>query len=190
MKKWLGRLATILLVCLILLTVFFTVTSLVAGGTPKVFGYELMTVLSGSMEPGIKIGSVIAVKSVTDPEGYEEGDVVTYRAADDPNTFITHRVQQVLQEGSGLAYVTKGDNNDTIDIAPVSADQVVGEYANITIPYLGYVLNVAKSKLGIVLMLIVPGVYLLITQLVSVWRIMSEPDDKPTATAKETKELS
>lgn len=189
-KKWTGRLMTIVLVLLILLTLFFTATSLISGGSTKVFGYQLMTVLSGSMEPGIKTGSVIAVKPVTDAEGYEEGDVVTYRSADDPNTFITHRIQSVLQEGSGVAYVTKGDNNDTEDIAPVPADHVVGEYAHVTVPYLGYVLNFAKSKVGIVLMMIVPGVYLLIAQLVSVWKILSEPDDETALTAKETKELS
>lgn len=31
-------------------------------GEPQVFGYQLKTVLSGSMEPEIKTGSIIAVK--------------------------------------------------------------------------------------------------------------------------------
>lgn len=189
-KKWISRLTTIVLVLLILLTVFFTLSSLMSSGTPRVFGYQLMTVLSGSMEPGIKTGSVIAIQPITDAERFEAGDVITYQSANDPNTFVTHRIIQVEQDGSDVAYVTQGDNNEVPDVAPVPVANVVGEYTGFTIPYLGYVTTFAKSKLGIVLMMIVPGVYLMISQFINVWRIITESDNQPRDPSTEIKESS
>ncbi len=40
----------------------------------------------------------------------------------------------------------KGDNNNGPDLEPVLADNVIGKYADITVPYAGYALNYANSK--------------------------------------------
>ncbi|CJD24824.1 Signal peptidase I W [Streptococcus pneumoniae] len=58
-------------------------------------------------------------------------------------------------------YETKGDNNNGPDLEPVLAENVVGKYADITVPYVGYLLNYANSKAGAALLLIIPGVFLL-----------------------------
>ena len=41
---------------------FVVISSKASGGEPQVFGYQLKTVLSGSMEPAFNTGSIIAVK--------------------------------------------------------------------------------------------------------------------------------
>ena len=38
-------------------------------------------------------------------------------------------------------YETKGDNNNGPDLEPVLAENVIGKYADITVPYAGYALN-------------------------------------------------
>ena len=43
-------------------------------------------------------------------------------------------------------YETKGDNNNGPDLEPVLAENVIGKYADITVPYAGYALNYANSK--------------------------------------------
>jgi signal peptidase len=98
-------------VAILLLVLFVVISTKVSGGEPNLFGYELKMVLSGSMEPAIKTGSVIAVKPVTDPNVFQAGDVITYRSVDDPTILITHRVVEAINDSSGVKYVTKGDNN-------------------------------------------------------------------------------
>lgn len=45
---------------------------------PKLMGYEIYNVVSGSMEPEIPIGSAIYVKAAA-PEDVQEGDVIAFR---------------------------------------------------------------------------------------------------------------
>ena len=47
----------------------------------------------------------------------------------------------------------------TVDLEPVLAENVIGKYADITVPYAGYALNYANSKAGAALLLIIPGVF-------------------------------
>ena len=59
---------------------------------------------------------------------------------------ITHRIIGVKDTNGKVMYETKGDNNNGPDLEPVLAENVVGKYADITVPYVGYLLNYANSK--------------------------------------------
>ncbi len=61
---------------------------------------------------------------------------------------ITHRIIGVKDTNGKVMYETKGDNNNGPDLEPVLAENVVGKYADITVPYVGYLLNYANSKSG------------------------------------------
>lgn len=173
-RKWISNIISVLILVILLLVLFFVVSSKITGGRPKVFGYELMTVLSGSMEPEIKTGSVIAVKPLSDPYKCKVGDVVTYKSLDDPDMLITHRITKVEKSGSSVQYTTKGDSNKTEDPKPVPASHIIGIYADFTIPGLGYVSSFIKSKTGIVCVLIIPGALLILWQMISVFRLISK----------------
>jgi signal peptidase I len=162
--------------------VFLVVSSKLSGGSPKVFGYELMTVLSGSMEPGIHTGSLIAVKPVDDPTKFKKGDIITFKGSDDPNKLITHRIIEVQKVDSTVQYITKGDNNDAKDPSPVTPSHVVGEYDGFTIPYVGYAIEFMKSKTGAVVLMIIPGVLLILYSVFSVWREISRLETKKSDT--------
>jgi signal peptidase len=82
---------------------------------------------------------------------------------------------------SEVHYITKGDNNDANDPSPIPARNVVGLYADFTIPYLGYFLTFAKSKTGIAILLIIPGVYLIVSQMLSLWRAIRESEKSSKA---------
>ena len=58
--------------------VFIVISSKTSEGAPQILGYQLKTVLSGSMEPGIKTGSIIAVKAGGDMTRFQENDVITF----------------------------------------------------------------------------------------------------------------
>ncbi|WP_449536946.1 signal peptidase I SipW [Ferdinandcohnia sp. Marseille-Q9671] len=187
LKKWINNVVSVLLIAVILLMVFFLVSSKISGGTPKVFGKELLTVLSGSMEPAIQTGSIIAITPTEDSTIYKEGDVITYRSLDDPNVLITHRIMEVQEVDSSIQYITKGDNNDAKDTSPIPSSNVVGEYTDFTIPFVGYILDFVKSKIGTVLVIIVPGILLIGYAAFSVWRAIASMEDSEPESTEQTK---
>ena len=177
-KKWINNIISAVIVAMLLLVIFFVFSSKINSDKPKIFGYELMIVLSGSMEPNIKTGSIIAVKPISTPDKCEVGDVVTYQSLDDPNTLITHRIISIENSGNSIQYITKGDNNNSEDPKPIPSSKVVGTYANFTVPGLGYMFNFIKSKNGLICVLIIPGALLIISQLISMWRTIMKMEEK------------
>lgn len=173
--KVISNIVTSLLFVMLICAVFAVIVSRASGGEANLFGYQFKTVLSGSMEPIVQTGSVIAIKQIKDKPRFEKGDVVTYKAKDD--ILITHRIVKV--KGDGKSYITKGDNNNAPDPDPVLADNIVGEYTGYTVPYLGYAMNFAASKEGNALLLILPGLLLIGYAIFTIWRGLqqvSEPD--------------
>lgn len=177
-KKWTGWISSVIVYGILICMVFMVVSTKISGGTPKVFGYEIMTVLSGSMEPGIKTGSIIAVKPVSDKNKFKKGDVITFKAADNPNVMITHRIIDVQKADSTVQYITKGDNNDSKDPSPVTAGNVVAEYKGFTIPFVGKLMAFIQSKTGAIYLLIVPGVLMVLWSVFSIWRAISKIETK------------
>lgn len=173
-KKIISHSITFILTIVLIAMLFIVISSKASGGEPQFFGYQLKTVLSGSMEPGIQTGSIIAVKLAGDTENFEKGDVITFRK--DETTLVTHRITDVAKSGDQVLYRTKGDNNKTEDMDPVLSQNVVAKYTGITVPYLGYFMDFAKSKNGSLLFLVLPGVLLLGYSAISIWKALSQLD--------------
>lgn len=110
----------------------------------RLIGLDLYVVLSGSMEPVYKTGSVIYVKDADTAE-LAEGDVITYQL--DGDTVATHRIIGVTEEDGETAYRTKGDANEIEDGPSVKASQVIGTPV-FTIPYLGYFVTYLQTASG------------------------------------------
>ncbi|MBY7142658.1 signal peptidase I [Virgibacillus sp. NKC19-3] len=170
--KVISNLVTTVLFIVLLLTLFLVVSTKASGGEPNFFGYQLKTVLSGSMEPTIQTGSIIPIKEVDDPTSFQTGDVITYQTEED--ILVTHRITEVNEGGN--QYITKGDANDAADMEPVNAMNIVGAYTGISIPYIGYVMDFANSSEGAALLLVIPGVFLIIYAGVTIWRAFRQLD--------------
>ncbi|MGD6966615.1 signal peptidase I SipW [Rossellomorea vietnamensis] len=173
LKEWGSNLVTGVLFIVLIFMVFVVVSSKASGGEPQVFGYQLKTVLSGSMEPGIQTGSIIAVKPGGDMERFVEGDVITYKQEE--NVLVTHRVMEVIKSGDQVMYRTKGDNNKTEDLEPVLSQNIVAEYSGFTIPYIGYFMDFTNSKNGAFLF-IIPGILLMLFSGLTIWKAISQLD--------------
>ncbi|WP_273130087.1 signal peptidase I SipW [Bacillus weihaiensis] len=171
MKKLASNMVTGVLFFALILMVFVVVTSKASGGEPQIFGYQLKTVLSGSMEPGIKTGSIIAVKPGGDMSRFSEGDVITFKQEE--NVLVTHRITETIKNGNQVMYRTKGDNNDSEDMEPVLSENVVAEYNGFTIPYVGYFMDFTNSKNGAFLF-IIPGILLAIYSAFTIWSAISQ----------------
>lgn len=187
--RWINHFITFLLFALLILIAFLVISTRSSGGEPSLFGYQLKIVLSGSMEPEIQTGSVIAVKPVEDKTSFKADDIITF--VDSRSQIVTHRIIDVVGSGENTQYVTKGDNNEHPDAEPVLAENVIAEYTGFTIPYLGYFIEFAKSQKGAVILFIVPGILLLIYAAFQIWSVMKmiEPNSQKISENKDNSSI-
>lgn len=134
--------------CNVLITTIICVFVFVAGAllAPRLFGYQVFGVLSGSMEPTFPVGSVVYVKTMI-PDNVQAGDAITFRIIDLDSVVATHRVVDINYEER--TFTTKGDANQVVDSEPVSFEHFIGR-ADFKIPYLGYIAMYIQTKVGIV----------------------------------------
>jgi len=129
-----------------ILVVIVIILALLLAGV-RLIGFQVFTVLSGSMEPVYHTGSLIYVKEV-DYRDLGEGDVITFMLNED--TVATHRIVGVVpdeNDPSVVRYRTKGDANDAEDGSLVHYKNVIGSPV-FTIPKLGYVANYIQNPPG------------------------------------------
>ncbi|RXS99702.1 signal peptidase I [Ammoniphilus sp. CFH 90114] len=181
--KFLSKLTTFLLVVSLIIATILAIASKASGNTPKFFGHSMMLVLSGSMEPTIKTGSAIFVEDIEDPTTLKKGDVITFMSPVLKDTIFTHRILGVKGSGKFTEYITKGDNNPAKDPLAVPNTSVLGKYSGITIPYLGHVMSLLQSKKGLGLMLIIPGLLIILVEVISMWRFFSKWERQKKVTA-------
>src|SRR4029079_13669986 len=103
---------------------------------PRVFGIELRTVVSGSMEPAIDKGALVVASPVSASD-LRVGDVIMFRAPDGSGRVITHRVAGLNDDGATRTIQTRGDANNENDPWTVAPADLLGRVRG-DIPYAGY----------------------------------------------------
>ncbi len=127
------KLARISEILILVIMVSLCVLVLFAGSgkMPYIFGYRVLQVLSGSMQPTISDETCIVIKK-TDEDEIEIGDIITF-VSESPDIYgylNTHRVHDIVSdaESGETLFITKGDAYDEPDDYPVSYDQIEGRY--------------------------------------------------------------
>ena len=143
---------------------------------PSVTGADYSYIVqSGSMEPAIPTGSIVFVKDVP-AENIQEGDVITYaESRGAPST--THRVIQKFDEGAGIRFQTKGDANEDPDPEPVYRDEIVGVVI-FSVPYLGYLVAFASTRVGWVAFVVIPVVALIASELWELYQALEPVEEE------------
>lgn len=118
---------------------------------------KFMVVQSGSMEPEIKMGSIVMVKPVDE---YKIGDVISFGEVTRTKAPTTHRVYDIKVVEGEPYYITKGDANNAPDQREVSKREIIGKVL-FSISYLGYAVDFAKKPLGFALIILVPAVVII-----------------------------
>lgn len=127
---------------------------------PKIGDYSLLVVEGTSMYPHIKDGDLIAIDRKRE-NNYEENDVVSFIL--DDGTIITHKIIKIENDGEKSRYYTKGINNNYQDNDYIEFSQIIGKYNGFRIPYLGYIIGFANTRIGYLLLVIIPlGIVLVI----------------------------
>lgn len=99
-----------------------------------VFPIEPLVIASNSMAPKIKKGDIVIIQD-KDVNKIEKGEVIRYKM---DGYYVVHRVVMIRQDSNGkLEFITKGDNNESIDLFAVKEKQVAG-VVKYDIPYAGY----------------------------------------------------
>jgi len=157
-KTILNAIYTLFLIALFSLAILFILSRF---KTP--LNLMAFNVMSGSMEPDIKIGSIVFVRPADE---YKTQDVITFRSRETVKTTFTHRITRIEKDPdiNKLLYYTKGDANPQEDIAPVDAGLVLGKVF-LVLPLLGYPLAFAQTQLGFILLIVIPSTLIIYSEL-------------------------
>ena len=141
----------------------------------RLFGFQIYTVLSGSMEPKYPVGSLVYVRKI-EPEKLEVGDDISFLVSD--KTVVTHRIVEILPDEDDpdiLRFRTQGIANNVTD-APVHENNVIGKVA-FHIPLLGFLSHFVQGP-GRYITVFGASLLILITFLPDILRAFKQLSDE------------
>jgi signal peptidase I len=154
---------------------------LAVGVGPASGRYRTVTVLTGSMSPGMPPGS-LAVLVPVDPATVRVGDVITFEAPVADRPVVTHRVIEVVEGGDRPALRTQGDANDAPDpwTAQFSSGPIWKRVA--VVPTIGRAIQTLRSPLVHRVTVQAVPILLLVVLLVGIWSRDDHDEDRPVMT--------
>ena len=166
MKKVISVLANLVMSGLILV-LLAVVLGTFFSARPAPLGLRVFVVQSGSMEPNLKVGSVVVTKPF---ESYVPGEVITFLSEPEatisnPGMIITHRITSMDEVNDKFFYHTRGDANQGDDQDQVGFDQVLGRVV-FSLPYLGFAIGFARTRLGFVSLIAVPALVIIFQEII------------------------
>ena len=157
---------------------------------PVYFSGKVAVVLSESMKPTMPMGSM-AVALPIEPEAIRVDDIITFVPPWDPDVTVSHRVIEILENGT-IAFRTKGDANADPDPWIIEGEHVTGriEYH---IPYVGRLANTtlhySRTIIGFSLLVVLPSVMLIGSTIRDATKTTSLRDKRRRARLKRMKRL-
>ena len=197
-KKIFKITSDILLYCFIflgLITIIITLSSKKdIDGATNIFNYQLRLIITDSMAKcsetnvskykikSIPKNSLVLIKKIEDNDykKIKEGDVLTFRYLYTEQVTITHRVKSIVEKDTG-GYIIElvGDNKtgesellvQTIDTSiEESPNYIIGEVVYTSI-IIGFILNMLKSSLGIVFIILIPSFIIILLEVIKIINI-------------------
>ena len=132
--------------------------------------FKVLTVLSGSMEPAIKTGSVVVIKP---SDNYQVGDIITFGKITKTQVPTTHRIVEIKGDDNdddndnNKVYLTKGDANNASDAREVRASEIIGKVL-VSVPYAGYAVDVARKPVGFIFIIVVPAAIIVFDEIIKI----------------------
>jgi signal peptidase len=136
---------------LALIALLFALVVLLTPLTQLFGGLQLLAVTTGSMEPTIPVGAIVAIRPVPASD-LKVGDAITFVNRSNPDVLITHRIVSLELSAGQTMLTTKGDANNTVDAQSGPASRTIGR-VEFALPWLGYLmvwLGSPVAKIGIV----------------------------------------
>ena len=148
--------------------IFYTIIAIIAillivPLLPIPGNYQILSVLSGSMEPAIHTGSIVVIKPV---ENYKIGDIITFGKTE--KTPTTHRIYDIKVNAGNPIYTTKGDANNAPDSREIPNSEVIGKIL-FSVPYAGFAIATAKKPWGFIFIIIIPTLIIISGEIKKIW---------------------
>lgn len=151
--------------------------------------FSVYTIVSESMEPTINKFDVIINTKVDDINDVKINDVITFISTWQVTygMTITHRVigTKTLDTGE-TCLVTRGDNNTQEDETCVKKSELIG-VTKAVIPGLGKIQFFLSSKMGLLLIILIPALYIVIKDLFKIFHLSKEIKDEKKDKEKDDK---
>lgn len=151
--EWAGIVVVILLVAVVAVTL-----------TAPYFGWRVDTVRSGSMEPELKVGSIVVTRPV-DSDEIGVGDVITFRSLTS-GEIVSRRVSAIEE---GPSFRTEGIADGEADPFVTPAQGVVGRVC-FHLPVAGYVVQRLVTPVGM-LLLFAFGFAIVVSEIISMFQL-------------------
>lgn len=148
-----------------------TLTAFCSGIILRLRGDEAFVVLSGSMSPGLPIGTLVVTGPIA-AERVRTGDVITFHPPGRSDIVVTHRViaiERAAAEPETARFITRGDANPAPDPWAVPA---IGTAQRLVfhLPSLGYLLAALQTRPGKAALMLGPVLMLSGGVLIEIWR--------------------
>ena len=136
-SPFLAALFKVLGTLIIVMVLVFSVPAAI----PRIMGFELYNIVSGSMEPTIPVGAAVYVQRVN-PAELETGHIIAFEVNGD---VVVHRVTS--NDTTAQELHTKGDANDAEDMWGVPYNDCLGR-VRVSVRMLGGILDFSTSSTG------------------------------------------
>lgn len=182
------------LVILILIGAFlfyYFISAKIAASNPEYKPkLNIYTIVSGSMEPAIKVYDVVIDVAVNSPEDIKVGDVITFISTSSISNglVVTHRVQDIKVVNGNYEYVTKGDFNGSADSDTAKFDNIIGKVA-FKVPQLGRIQFFVASKLGWFVVVLVPAFGVIVFDVIKLIKLMTAKSMTKNVKSNDTKKV-
>lgn len=184
-----------IILCILLLPFLVVNTTLIVKGAvnneavPMFNGHAPMIVLSDSMYPEIKSGDLIVIQNA-DPEDVSVGDTISFF---DPqsktNSVVTHRVVEIVEQDGELAFRTKGDANNAVDLSLVPASKLIGTWTGKAYSGIGNIALFLQSTTGLIVCIGIPILLLVGFELLRQRKHEAKDESEKEALLAELEEL-
>jgi len=102
---------------------------------------RVLKVVTSSMEPKIKEGSLVFIKK---DNNFKVGDIASYQTSRN-NKIITHRITKISKLQDKYYFYFQGDANEIPDPNPISDSEIIGKYF-FSIPFLGDITKILGNR--------------------------------------------
>lgn len=163
-------LAVLFLVACFLL--FYIVNNQIARMKNEPALVNIFTIVSPSMEPNIRVYDVIIEFKVKNEADLKVGDIITFYTdeLDTEGYTVTHRIEAINTINGKRRYITKGDNNQSVDNGFITYKNIVGKVKYI-VPKVGKIQFFISSRLGWLLIILIPAMGIIIMDIIKLKKI-------------------
>jgi len=132
----------------------------------------LVVVTSDSMKPTLERGDLLVIQARPE-ESIILGDIIVFWMMSHPDSPVVHRIVEIIEDqNGGRRFVTRGDNNPSVDRGERTIEDVLGVVV-LRIAVIGYVSLFLHTTIGFIIFTIIIIELFILSELFEKYRNVS-----------------